>query len=406
MNSKTLKEAYIPWIIFFSTTFVVATVYMTQSIVSVLAGSFDTSVSNMSSAMAISSLTYALSFIFYGAMSDKFGRKPFMIFGLVGLSVVCIILALVSTYPLFILLCALLGIIAGSVPAVAIPFMAEIMPKEKLGQAMGIALSGTISGTVFGRTIPGILESLIGWRLTYIVFSCLMLLCLIYISRLSAHVKPNTSLSVAASVLNTFKLLKNIKMLCLLLVGVSLFFVYLGSVTFITTYLSEEPFQLSSSNLGLLNLAGIAGIVTSLISGNIVSRWGSHKTLFTGMLITLLSILIMSIFSNVSGFVFSIVFIYMGVFVCQPAIFTMISLLAGEQRKGAASSLYLLACMGGGSLGIYTLQPIYQNGNWNNVSMVCIFVLMFSIILSITYIVSISFGKSKNDYQTNKEEVQ
>ena len=59
--------------------------------------------------------------------------------------------------------------------------------------------------------------------------------------------------------------------------------------------------------------------------------------------------------------------LYTGVYACQPAVFYDVTTAIRPQQMGAASSLYLLSCLSGGSLGSYALGPVWQRWGWTGV---------------------------------------
>lgn len=77
VEGKALEigKKWIPWLVFFSITINVATVYMTQPIMGLLSISFNVPMEEISVAVSLVTLMYAFSFILYGSFSDKYGRR-------------------------------------------------------------------------------------------------------------------------------------------------------------------------------------------------------------------------------------------------------------------------------------------------------------------------------------------
>lgn len=386
--SQELSANWVPWVIFFSIMINVATVYMTQPIMTLLSRNFSVSVAQISIATSVVTSVYALSFVVYGSFSDKYGRRKFLLYGALGLALITACIGLVSNFRSFLWLTAIQGVVAGSLPSVAIPYMADITPRERIGQAMGIALSGTVAGTVMGRSISGMVAQLAGWRVTYLVYGVLLLLIFILLMRLPRSNTVNAHISVSKALFNMISLFGNMKVLPLIFVGALLFFSYLGSATFLTPYLSSAPFNLGPGIIGLLSLCGIAGILASPAAGKLVVKYGSYPIMTTGIFIVLAAIQLMAYIKSIPVVLVGLLLLYTGVFVCQPAVLSLVATAAGQERRGGGSSLYLLACMGGGSIGVSVLRPIYISHSWIGTaeasSISCVIALVIAVAYALT----------------------
>lgn len=91
-----------------------------------------------------------------GAMSDKYGRRPLLIFSVAGTAVAFLLFAFSGNLYLFILGRLIDGLSGGNL-SIAFAYMADITSKEKRTEGMGI-ISGAISlGFVFGPVVGGLL---------------------------------------------------------------------------------------------------------------------------------------------------------------------------------------------------------------------------------------------------------
>jgi YNFM family putative membrane transporter len=385
---KTRKEIsikWIPWVIFFSITINVSTVYMTLPIMGVLSKNFLVPMDRISGAMSLIALMYAFSFVLYGSLSDKYGRRRFLLFGAITLSIITIGISFTTHFNTFLWLTAIQGIAAGAIPSVAIPYMADITPKERIGNAMGIALSGTVAGTVMGRGLSGVITEILGWEMTYIIYAVLLLLMFGLLMFLPKKDKSNKEISTLTILKNTSSLMCDRRVFQLMLIGACLFFSYLGTATFLTPYLSSPPFTLGPGIIGMLSLVGIVGILISPIAGNLVCKYGSYKIMLLGISVVIISIQIIAYIPSIVSVVIGSILLYAGVFICQPAVLSLVTTVVETKYRGSASSLYLLACMAGGSIGAFALRSVYNSYRWIGVTTVSSVVCFFAIVLSISY---------------------
>lgn len=390
---QKISDQWIPWVIFFSITINVSTVYMTLPIMGVLSKNFLVPMDRISVAMSLIALMYAFSFVLYGSLSDKYGRRRFLLFGAISLSLITVGISFTTNFSTFLLLTSIQGIAAGAIPSVAIPYMADITPKERIGRAMGIALSGTVAGTVMGRGLSGVIAQFLNWEAVYIIYGGLLILMFILLMLLPNKDKCDKEISILTILKNTGSLMCNKKIFPLLLIGGGLFFSYLGTATFLTPYLSSPPFELGPALIGMLSLVGVVGIFISPIAGNFVSKYGSYKIMLTGIGTVIISIQIMAYIPSVISVLIGTILLYAGVFICQPAVLSIVTTVVDAKYRGSASSLYLLACMAGGSIGAFALRSIYNSHKWIGVTTVSSLVCCLVIFLSIGY--ASKYRKSK-----------
>lgn len=102
----------------------------------------------------------------WGALSDRYGRKPMLVRAAVGMAVVMPLIGCVhSVWQLVVL--RLVGGIIGGYTASATLLVATQAPKEKSGWALGVLSTGALAGTLTGPLIGGLLPGLIGIRHTF-----------------------------------------------------------------------------------------------------------------------------------------------------------------------------------------------------------------------------------------------
>lgn len=102
----------------------------------------------------------------WGALSDRYGRKPMLVRAAVGMAVVMPLIGCVHNVWQLVIL-RLIGGIIGGYTASATLLIATQAPKEKSGWALGVLSTGALAGTLTGPLIGGLLPGLIGIRTTF-----------------------------------------------------------------------------------------------------------------------------------------------------------------------------------------------------------------------------------------------
>lgn len=377
----------------------VSTVFMTQSIFLELSESFSIDVTRARFSFSIVSLFYAAAFFFLGPIADKFDLPKIAVSGLFLLAITVFFASYATDFSMFIKSMALMGICAASIPASMFPHISKTSPENKIGIYMGsIVASGTL-GVIFGRVSIGLLTSMIGWQVSFKIVSFILLLLsvLTFLSLVEKHGEKSINhQKITKLYSNSIRLFFNIKILSLLLAGFILFFGFLGMVTFLTYRLIAPPFNFSSGEVGWISFAGITALIAPF-AGNLSQKIGTYKIIFPGLLVCLLSFQLMGWFQSITLTALGLLFLFLGVYACQPLLFLLIGQNVPKESIGSASSLYILFCIGGGSLSSIILGPIWSSHGWHGITTLCSVSLLISLLIML--IIALKERALKGEYQ-------
>lgn len=112
---------------------------------------------------------------FWGAVADRYGRKPMMQRALLGGSIILGMMAFVGSAEELVLLRAIQGCITGTIGA-ANSLVAACTPRERTGYAMGVLTVGQWGGIAIGPIIGGPLADAFGFRIPQLITAALLLL--------------------------------------------------------------------------------------------------------------------------------------------------------------------------------------------------------------------------------------
>jgi MFS transporter, YNFM family, putative membrane transport protein len=361
----------------------VSTVFMTQSIFLELSETFKIDITQARFSFSIVSLFYAVAFIFLGPATDKFDLPKISVTGLILLSITVFYSSHAANFSLFLVAMALIGIFAALIPASMFPHIAKTSPKNKIGIYMGsIVASGTL-GVIFGRVSMGLLTSIIGWQFSFKIVSFVLffLSTLTFLSLVEKHdEKSENHQKLAKLYANSIRLFLNPKILSLLLAGFTLFVGFLGMVTFLTYRLIGAPFYFSSGEVGWISFAGITALIAPF-AGNLSQKIGTYKIIFSAILVCLLSFQLMGWFESVTLTTLGLLLLFLGVYTFQPILFLIVGQNVPKESIGSVSSLYILFCIGGGSLSSIFLGPVWRSYGWHGVTMVCSVAIFISLLI-------------------------
>lgn len=119
------------------------------------------------------------SIVTVGRLGDLYGRRRLLVGGLllfVGAATVC---GLAPSLGLLILARAAQGVGAAVLMALTLAFVADVVPKERTGSAMGLLGTTSAIGTALGPSVGGVLTAHLGWQAIFFVQVPLGLLALL-----------------------------------------------------------------------------------------------------------------------------------------------------------------------------------------------------------------------------------
>jgi MFS transporter, DHA1 family, multidrug resistance protein len=116
----------------------------------------------------------AISAPFWGAVSDRYGRKPMLLRAQFAAVFTIGLMAFATAAWHLLALRLLEGALAGTVTA-ATALVASTTPKERLGFSLGMIQTAVFSGAALGPLAGGVLAEQIGYRPTFLVSSAMML---------------------------------------------------------------------------------------------------------------------------------------------------------------------------------------------------------------------------------------
>ncbi|AOF89066.1 MFS transporter [Sinorhizobium sp. RAC02] len=104
-----------------------------------------------------------------GRLGDLFGRRRLLLAGLAVFSAASLLAGLSPSLPLLIAARAVQGAGAAAMMALAMAFVSETVPKERIGSVMGLLGTMSAVGTALGPSLGGLLISGFGWHAIFLV---------------------------------------------------------------------------------------------------------------------------------------------------------------------------------------------------------------------------------------------
>ena len=186
-----------------------------------------------------------------GILSDRWGRKYFMLSGLASYCIVSIAYIQVESVPGLLIVRVLHGMAAGLVIPAANAYVGDLAPKKKEGTYMGFFLVSFLSGFAIGPALGGFFYDRFGMSWCFLTLGILALCSLFFTLLLVPNLKVTPLADRGKSGQGYFRLLKS-KRVVALLVFTLVSAVGRGSIVCFLPLLAMEKLGMSASLLGVV----------------------------------------------------------------------------------------------------------------------------------------------------------
>lgn len=371
------------WSLFFAGFASFSSLYCVQPMMPIFAKFFQVSPTHSSFPLSFSTVALAIGLLFTGFISDRFGRKPIMVFALFLVSLLLLISASFPIWEVFLTTRIFIGLAVSGVAAVAMTYIGEEIAQQDIGFAMGLYISGTAIGGMGGRLIAGVLVDFISWQsATYIIgFLNLVIACLFYLLLpKSQYFQPypfRFSRFKAAFEQN----LKDPKLRILFAQGFILMGCLVTVFNYISYHLLEAPFHLSQTWIGVISIAYLAGIYSSPKAAQWGFKYGRDKVLPV-LLLTMMLGLLITLIPSLWTILLGLIIFTFSFFAAHSTASSWVSVQA-VQYRAVASSLYLLCYYIGSSLLGSSGGLIWENFGWVGINFSVAMVLVLGLVLAV-----------------------
>lgn len=341
-----------------------SSLYCVQPMMPILADYFQVSPTQSSFPLSFSTIALAVGLIFTGLISDRFGRKPIMVWSLFSVSVLLLLSAILPIWSVFLTTRVMIGLTVSGVAAVAMTYIGEEIAEKDIGFAMGLYISGTAIGGMGGRLIAGVLVDFISWQSATLIIGILNL-CIaglfFYLLPASRHFKAYPIK------LNRFKNsfrqnLSDPKLRVLFLQGFILMGCFVSVFNYLSYRLIQAPFELSHVWIGVISITYLAGIYSSPRAAHWGQYYGKFRILAAMILMMLVGLALMLINQLIIVFIGLLIFTF-SFFAAHSTASSWVS-IQSLQYRAVGSSLYLFCYYLGSSVLGSSSGLVWENYGW------------------------------------------
>jgi MFS transporter, YNFM family, putative membrane transport protein len=255
------------------------------------------------------------------------------------------------------------GLATPGVFAITIAYIHDEWPPSYVGRATAAYISGTVTGGFCGRALVGVLAADVSWQMAFVCLAAVNVAAAIALAVwLPREGRPATAGRRGGHSRSLARLLTNRQLLATDAVGFCVLFSQVAMFTYVTFYLSEPPYLLSTAALGWLFVVYLVGAGVTPLAGRWIDARGHRAGLASGVAVGMVGA-ILTLTPSLPAIIVGLAMVATGVFISQATASSYIGTVTREDR-GLAVGLYSTFYYAGGSMGGALPALFWTRGGW------------------------------------------
>jgi len=307
--------------------------------------------------IALFTLSAGISRPFSGKLTDKIGRVPVMAVG----SLVCVVCGLL--YPIltsvagFLWLRLFHGFSTGFKPTATAAYVADIVPGERWGEAMGIHGVCFSTGLAIGPAIGSELTGMFNINAMFYCSSVFALLSIVILMNIQETLERKERFKFSMLQINRGEIIE-------FRVLAAAFITFLSYLSYgvILTVISDWGEHLGVSNKGLFFMVfTISSLIIRFVSGKMSDRIGRVRIIKLSLIILVFSLILIAISRTPIGLMTGSAVYGIATGMLSPALVAWIIDLSHPDHRGKAVATMYIALEAGIGLGAFIAGSLYIN---------------------------------------------
>lgn len=368
-NIRQLNRNYLLYTISSAAFLVFFQAFMVAPIIPKLAQVFKVSPTAIGSIIPAFLIPYGVSTLFYGPLSDRYGRKPILYFCLSGFIVLTGLTSISRTASAIFLFRLFGGLFAGGIVPIALALISDLFLYEERGHAIGWLFGAMAGGMAFGSTFGAVLEPFISWRMLFlsvavlisIVFAVLLQFGSLLNVRRSGKARPSILAGAFRGYVSLIRLKRGLRTyIYVFLNGV----LHSGIYTWLG-YLFFVRYDLGEVGIGIALLGyGIPGFLFGPAIGKLADRVGRRRLIPAGLVIAGMSSILLAFHLPVPLAALVIAVLSLGYDMTQPLLAGIVTDLSPD--KGLAIGMMAFVLFLGFGIGSMVFSSTMQRVGMHN----------------------------------------
>lgn len=341
----------------------VVDLFATQAILPSLTRHYNATPAAMGFAVNASTMGMAVAGLVVGFFSQHIDRRLGILLSLAILAIPTSLLATAPDLTVFTVLRVTQGLCMASAFALTLAYLGEQCSSIDAGGAFAAYITGNVASNLIGRLISAAVVDTLGLASNFYFFALLNLAgaALVYftIQRVQPmHAMPASQTPFAATLAHW----RNPALRAAFGIGFCILFAFIGIFTYVNFVLARPPLSLGRMDLGFVYFVFLPSIVTTLLAGKAVTRFGTRPAIWGALALAAIGLpLLLS--SHLAQVLTGMVLVGVGTFFAQASATGFVGQAASENR-GVASGTYLACYFLGGLVGSAVLGQLFDHFGW------------------------------------------
>ena len=341
--------------------------YATQPLLPLLARTFHASKAFVGLTVSASTLGVALSAPLFGAFAERLSRKRVIVLSILSLAVPTLLAATATSLHALIFWRFLQGLIMPGIFAITITYITEEWPRQSVSVVMSLYVSGTALGGFIGRMTTGLAAHYFNWHYSFVFLGIITVIGAAAVWRWlpPEHHLPfdAKNAGIRSQFLPMLMHLQNPRLIATYAVGFNVLFSLVGVFTYITFYLADPPFRLSTVALSYLFVVYLVGLIVTPCAGWAIARIGLKRGIVSAVALSMAGVLI-TLIPSLPVVVLGLAMVCTGVFISQSTASSYLQDAAPAGSRASAAGLYLSFYYLGGTAAGVVPSYFWHLGKW------------------------------------------
>lgn len=252
-----------------------------------------------------------------------------------------------------------------------VPLAVHLAPPSERGRILGKVTGGILIGILLARTVSGTISDLWGWPFVFWFSAAMMTVIGVALALWLPRVPPTTDLSYLRLLGSLWTLLRTHGVLRqAVAVQFLIFAAFIGFWSNLALLLSEPPYQLGGTAVGLLALVGVCGALAAPVAGGFTDRRGPAVVVSVGAGLVTLAFIVFGLWQG------SLISLVTGILVMDLAVQS--SQVANQTRvyaldptaRSRLNTVFMATMLAGGAVGAGVGGAAYAAWGWTGT---CVF---------------------------------
>jgi MFS transporter, YNFM family, putative membrane transport protein len=329
--------------------FIASNIYTMLPIQELLVEEFQINLSQTALASFSFIVFYAFGLLIFGMLSDRFGERPILLYGMLSLSILTFLLSFVNHYFIFIAGRAFQGFLAASFAPPAFSYIFRYFHGKTQTISIALINTGFLFAGIFGQILSAYFVFSYSFQTLFYAFSCFYFICFVLlffalVTNREEGSSSNKQLTSIVSLIRHPPLLKLYITAFFLLFAVMLF--YSGFELYLLKSKVEFPLSLQG-----FRIAGLIGILPAFFANQLVNRFDAKHILIASLLVMTIGFAVSVPVINEWTIMASSILMIASTSLTIPMVIILVGRFSTAKNRGRAISIYSFMLLMGASLG-------------------------------------------------------